>query len=128
LKDPLVRRVRLSFLRPPALTILLVGYCSSILPACRHIKKTPAERGEGIFLRSCAGCHGPDARGTHPPGFVVAPRDLTDPALQTRLDDAALRETIHFGKGQMPAFGAALVEGDMNDLVTYVRSRKRAVP
>lgn len=109
-----------------ALTILVVGCCASALPACRHLKKTPIERGEGIFLRSCAGCHGPDARGTHPPGFTVGPRDLTDPALQTRLDDAALRETIHFGKGQMPAFGAALAQEDVNDLVVYVRSRRRA--
>jgi mono/diheme cytochrome c family protein len=106
--------------------MVVVGCCSSILPACRHVKKTAAQRGEGIFLRSCAGCHGPDARGTHPPGFTVAPRDLTDPALQARLDDIALRETIHFGKGQMPAFGAALVEGDVNDLVSYLRTLRRA--
>lgn len=108
-----------------ALTMLLVGCCASALPGCRHVKKTPAQRGEGIFLRSCAGCHGPDARGTHPPGFIVGPRDLTDPALQTRLDDAALRETIHFGKGQMPAFGAALVDEDVSDLVSFIRTLRR---
>lgn len=80
----------------------------------------------GVFLRSCAGCHGPDARGGHPPGFTVAPRDLTDPSLQTRLNDEALRETIRFGKGQMPAFGAALVPEDVSDLVTYVRTLRRS--
>ena len=95
------------------------------LPGCRHVQKTPAERGLGVFMRSCAGCHGPDARGTHPPGFTTAPRDLTDPALQARLDDAALRETIRFGKGQMPAFGAALPEEDVRDLIVFVRTLRR---
>jgi mono/diheme cytochrome c family protein len=90
------------------------------------VRKTPAERGEGVFLRSCAGCHGPDAHGTHPAGFTVAPRDLTDPELQARLDDAALRETIRFGKGRMPAFGAALVDEDVGDLVVYLRTLRRA--
>lgn len=107
------------------LTILVVGFWMLTVPACRHVRKTEAERGEGIFLRSCAGCHGPDARGTHPPGFKVAPRDLTDPALQTRLDDAALADTIHFGKGQMPAFGAALASEDVAALIVYVRTLRR---
>jgi mono/diheme cytochrome c family protein len=106
--------------------IWVVGSMASLLPACRHVKKTPAERGEGVFLRSCAGCHGPDARGTHPPGFTVAPRDLTDPELQTRLDDAALRDTIRFGKGRMPAFGAALLDEDVSNLVLYLRTLRRA--
>jgi mono/diheme cytochrome c family protein len=92
---------------------------------CRHPPRTQAQRGQSVFLRSCAGCHGPDARGTHPPGFTTPPRDLTDPALQARLDDAAIRETIRYGKGQMPPFGAALVPEDVDDLLVYVRTLKR---
>jgi len=95
------------------------------ISACRHKERTPVERGFGVFMRSCAGCHGPDARGTHPPGFSVPPRDLTDPELQARLGDAALRETIHFGKGQMPPFGAALADTEVSDVVLYVRSLNR---
>jgi mono/diheme cytochrome c family protein len=108
------------------LGIVLVGSTLGALPGCRHVRKTPAERGEGVFLRSCAGCHGPDARGTHPPGFTVAPRDLTDPELQARLDDAGLRDTIRFGKGRMPAFGAALMEEDVTNLIAYLRTLRRA--
>lgn len=111
-------RVRFPFI----LAIVLVWSLSG----CRHVRKTPAERGEGVFLRSCAGCHGPDARGTHPPGFTVAPRDLTDPELQARLDDDALRETVRFGKGRMPAFGAALMDDDVTNLIAYVRTLRRA--
>jgi mono/diheme cytochrome c family protein len=102
---------------PLALAIHLCG--------CRHIEKTPVQRGEGVFMRSCAGCHGPDAKGTHPPGFTTPPRDLTDPALQARLNDEQIKETIHYGKGQMPNFGAALPDEDVNDLVAFIRSVKR---
>jgi mono/diheme cytochrome c family protein len=78
-----------------------------------------------MFLRSCATCHGPDARGTHPAGFVTPPKDLTDPELQARLSDVGLRETIRHGKGQMPPFGALLEEQDLNDLVAYLRTVRR---
>jgi mono/diheme cytochrome c family protein len=33
-----------------------------------------------------------------------------------------LKETIRFGKGQMPNFGAALSERDIDDIVVYVRT------
>jgi mono/diheme cytochrome c family protein len=95
------------------------------LSACHHKERTPAERGFGVFMRSCAGCHGPDARGTHPPGFSIAPRDLTDPELQARLGDAAVRDTIRHGKGQMPPFGAALSDGEVSDVILYVRTLNR---
>jgi mono/diheme cytochrome c family protein len=98
------------------------------LSACRHKERTPVERGFGVFMRSCAGCHGPDARGTHPPGFATPPRDLTDPALQARLTDDAIRETVHYGKGQMPPFGAALSPEDVNDVIAFVRSVSRKAP
>src|SRR5690349_6601483 len=110
--------------RTPSTVRLLIAAALLVLvaPACRTKRTTPVARGEGIFLRSCAGCHGPDARGTHPPGFVTPPRDLTDPTLQERLSDAAIEETIHYGKGQMPPFGAALTPEDLKDLVAYVRT------
>lgn len=52
----------------------------------------------------------------------MPPRDLTDPELQARLRDDAIRETIRYGKGQMPPFGAALSDGDVSDVIQYVRT------
>lgn len=89
--------------------------------AC-HRERTPLERGASAFQRACAGCHGPDGRGTRPPGFKTPPRNLTDPELQARLTDAMIKETIRFGKGQMPNFGAALPQQDIDDIVAYVRT------
>ena len=102
-------------------TILIFFAVATLAAAC-HRERTPVERGASAFQRACAGCHGPDGRGTHPPGFKTPPRNLTDPELQSRLTDAMLKETIRFGKGQMPNFGAALPERDVDDLVVYVRT------
>jgi mono/diheme cytochrome c family protein len=77
-------------------------------------------------MRSCAGCHGQDGRGAHPPGFSVPPRDLTDPELLSHLNDAAIRDTIRHRKGQMPPFGAALSDEEVNDVIQYVRTLNRA--
>ena len=97
----------------------------TLAPACAHKEKTPVERGQGVFLRSCAGCHGPNAKGTKPAGFTTFPKDLTDPNLQARLDDDGLRDTIRYGKGQMPPFGANLAEPEVTDLIAFIRSIKR---
>lgn len=79
----------------------------------------------GVFMRACAGCHGPDGRGTHPPGFSVPPRDLTDPVLQTHLTDEAIGDTVRHGKGQMPPFGANLSEEELTDVILYVRTLRK---
>lgn len=97
---------------------------SLLLSAC-HRDKPPLERGASTFLRACAGCHGPDGRGTHPIGFKTPPRNLTDPELQDRLTDAMIKDTIRHGKGQMPNFGAMLGEREVDDLVLYVRSLRK---
>ena len=96
---------------------------AAALVACAcHRDRTPVERGASAFQRACAGCHGSDGRGTRPPGFKTPPRNLTDPELQARLSDATLKETIRYGKGQMPNFGAALPERDIDDIIAYVRT------
>jgi len=94
---------------------------SLAVTACQK-PTTPLERGASTFQSNCARCHGPDGKGTHPAGFTTPPRNLTDPALQDRLSDAAIAETIRYGKGQMPPFGMTLPEAERKDLVVYVRS------
>ena len=76
-----------------------------------------------MFLRSCASCHGTDARGgDRGLGLSPPPRDLTDPALHASLDDDALRQRIRLGKGMMPAFGGMLAEEDVQALIVFLRS------
>jgi len=94
-----------------------------LLPACERAPKTELERGASVYARACASCHGPDGRGTPlTQGLRVKPRDLSDPALYARLDDAALAQVVREGKGQMPAFGRLLPDEDVALVAKYVRS------
>ncbi|MDM7917188.1 MAG: c-type cytochrome [Candidatus Eisenbacteria bacterium] len=76
-------------------------------------------RGRSLFVKNCAGCHGPAGRGG------VAPT-LDSPAFQAYASDAFLIETITQGRRNtaMPAWGArgALSPADIRDVVSYVRT------
>lgn len=96
--------------------------------ACERPPKTQAEKGAGVFARSCASCHAVSPSAKTGLGFKVAPPDLTDPKLLDRLSDARLRTVIREGKGEMPPFGRMLAEDQVNALLVYLRSRARSTP
>ena len=95
------------------------------ITACDRKPKGPLERGAGIYARTCAGCHGPDGRGSTRPGFETPPKDLRAPELHERLGEEGIRRTIRLGKGQMPAFEPLLSERDLENLVLFVTSLER---
>lgn len=61
-------------------------------------------------------------------GFKVKPPNLSDPELQRRLSDTAIRRVIREGKGQMPPFGKMLTDEEVSDLLLYLRSLARSSP
>ncbi|MCA9632061.1 MAG: cytochrome c [Myxococcales bacterium] len=117
--------------RAPRVRLLAccLGLGLASLPAlggCRHKNKTALEHGQGIFIRTCAGCHGTDGRGgTTRTGFAIPPKDLTDPELHARLGRSGIKHTIEAGNGDMPAFGALMEPADIDAVVLYVESLKR---
>ncbi len=93
---------------------------------CQRSEKTPIERGQGIFLRTCAGCHGGDGRGTTARlGFTTPPRDLTDPALHERLGPEGILQVVRVGKGQMSGFGGVMTDEDLQAVTAYVATLNR---
>jgi mono/diheme cytochrome c family protein len=87
------------------------------------------ERGAGVFIRACSGCHGVDGRGgMAASGFTVPPRNFHDGAAMQAFSDDALRAVIRSGKGQMPAFGALLEEQEVTDVIAFVRSLSEPKP
>jgi cytochrome c oxidase cbb3-type subunit 3 len=73
--------------------------------------------GERLFLNNCAQCHGSDAGGSK--GFP----NLRDTDWLYGGTPERIRESILNGRnGVMPAFGAALGEEGVRDVVQYVRS------
>ena len=100
--------------RAPWLALALVIGCS-------RGEKTVEQRGAGVFLRTCSGCHGPDGRGSQRPGFKVPPRNLRDPSMRAFSDDDIAR-VVREGKGQMPPFGKLISPEDLSALVRFVRT------
>jgi len=77
-------------------------------------QRSPAmtQQGRILFLNSCAGCHGADARGDEGP-------DLHD----LQVSDRRITNVIKTGiKGEMPSFGKKHSDAEIADLLAYVRS------
>jgi mono/diheme cytochrome c family protein len=103
-----------------AISLLLAG-----LSGCRRAAETPEERGAGIFVRNCATCHGPRGRPLPTTKLPVVPRDLSNPAFYQQRSDAELKASIKNGKGAMPAFGVALEDEDLDQVIAHLHTLAR---
>jgi cytochrome c553 len=72
------------------------------------------------FRTKCAMCHGPDGRGSAVGRSMTVP-DLRSPEVQKHPDDQ-LAQIISDGKGAMPSFKNSLSEGQIHEMVAYIRS------
>ncbi|MBS1814181.1 MAG: PQQ-binding-like beta-propeller repeat protein [Acidobacteria bacterium] len=70
--------------------------------------------GAATYLKQCSLCHGDDRRGSPPtfPSLV---------GIEKRLTDTQIADTIHSGKGRMPAF-PDITGREMADLLTTLRT------
>ena len=76
--------------------------------------ESDAKRGEDLFARNCAHCHGDDAHGDEGP-------DLHD----LKKSDARISKVVTQGiKGEMPAFGSKLNDTDIKALIAFLRTLK----
>jgi len=73
--------------------------------------ETAGPTGQAIYARECQACHGLDRSGTE---NGVSLLDVT-----TRLDAAAIRNTLTTGKGRMPAF-PHLSDADLDAVVNFI--------
>lgn len=87
------------------------------------LAKTPevVKRGESLFHRDCAQCHGTSGHGDGPQAATLqpAPADLSSARVQSQTD-GALFWKMSQGRGMMPA--AALSDGDKWAVVHFLRS------
>jgi mono/diheme cytochrome c family protein len=85
------------------------------------VARGDAARGQMLFLRSCAGCHGVAGVGG------VAP-ELANPVFLSAADDSFLATTIRNGRAgtAMPAFqrpgSTALSDAEIADIIAFLRS------
>ncbi len=88
----------------------------SAIPVAELSKvKQATEMGKRIFVNTCFGCHGSDARGN--PGYP----DLTDKDWLYGGSAANIEHSINYGRiGVMPAYGTSLDAQQIDGLVQYV--------
>lgn len=81
-----------------------------------------AARGEPIYAKRCASCHGDRGQG----GTATS---LSNPYFLATASDGFIRYAIEHGRPgtAMPAFADALSSTEMNDLTSYIRSWARTV-
>jgi mono/diheme cytochrome c family protein len=107
---------------------ILVGTASAAFADARP-STTRRQHGATVYEQACAACHGADGRGTaaNARGFDTPLPDFTDCRFATAEADGDWSATIHLGgpaRGfdrMMPAFGDALSDQDVEDVVDHIR-------
>jgi cytochrome c6 len=80
--------------------------------------------GEATFKKNCVMCHGADGTGKTKMGLKVGAEDLTSNDIQS-LSDEALAQSVHNGKGKMPAFDKTLTAEEITSVIQYVRTLRK---
>jgi cytochrome c6 len=76
--------------------------------------------GEKVYQTKCASCHGADGSGNTPAGKATKVRPFCSEEVQKETD-AEWTEIIVKGKNKMPSYDKKLSEGEIKDVVAYIR-------
>jgi len=78
-----------------------------------------------VYNSKCSSCHGRDGRAKSMHARHEHARDLTSSEWQDSVSDERIYNSISNGKGKMPAFKKKLSDGQIDELVSYVRRLKK---
>ena len=105
----------------PLIVTLAAGFV--FVKAARRVSSAADPR--ATYNAKCANCHGRDGRSKTARGRRTHSRDLTDANWQNDVSDERLFNSIHNGRGKMPAFKKSLSENEIDALVAFVRGLRR---
>ena len=107
---------------------LLLGTGNPSLPmpaqAATGAQQGNVGKGQVIFVKYCAGCHGSKGQGDGYRLLGPNPANLTEDSTKKK-SDAELLKTIHEGKSNMPAWDARFADEESRDVLAYIRTLGR---
>ncbi|MGW8264906.1 MAG: c-type cytochrome, partial [Longimicrobiales bacterium] len=86
------------------------------------VTEASVDRGEVLFLRFCAPCHGPDGSGVT--GYIIPAGFPPFPVVSDRVKgftDGYIYGMIRMGRGLMPSYGHRISHFDRWNVVNYLR-------
>jgi mono/diheme cytochrome c family protein len=106
------------------MAVITVAIFSLTVPGNGNASSQPGSdrmaKGKQIYIKHCAGCHGPEGRGDGYKLLGADPANLTSESIRKQ-SDATLLKSIHEGKSTMPSWNIRLSQQDVNDVLTYIR-------
>ena len=114
-------------------SITIIFTVSAVLFSSLVRAEGNADKGKALYAQQCASCHGTSGKGDGPAAGALNPKptNFTDKARMTGLKDQQLFDVIKkggtgVGKSPiMPGFGAALKDGNIQDIVAFLRSLEK---
>lgn len=103
----------------------MVTLTAGLVLVAETARVSSAADARATYNAKCANCHGRDGRGKTARGRRTHARDLTDANWQNDVSDERLFNSIHNGRGKMPAFKKAVSENEIDALVALVRRLRR---
>jgi mono/diheme cytochrome c family protein len=92
------------------------------LPNPVPVTEASVDRGEVLFLRFCAPCHGPQADGVS--GYIIPAGYPPYPLISDRVKgftDGYIYGMMRMGRGNMPSYGHRITHFDRWNVVNYLR-------
>jgi len=80
-----------------------------------------AQSGADTYKTKCAMCHGPDGTAATPMGKMMKIPSFKSPEV-VKATDASLGAVTKDGKGKMPAYNGKLTDGQIKEVVAYIRT------
>ena len=115
---------RIVYLALAAVSVLVVTLA---LLMSRQVAASSLPGGDAtsVYNSKCASCHGRDGRARSAHAKHEKARDLTSGEWQESVSDERIYNAISNGKGKMPGFKKKLSDGQIDELVNYVRRLRR---
>ncbi len=83
-----------------------------------------AQSGADLYKTRCAMCHGADGKAATPAGKAMQAIPFQAPQM-VKLTNEEMFASIKNGKAKMPAYGSQLSDGQIHELVTYIRTLQK---